>query len=193
MSVFDSGCSKHMTKNIKLLINFVWKFLGTIRFRNDHIATILGYGDLKWGNITIIRVYFIKGLDHNLLSVGQFCDVDLEVAFRRNTCFIRDLDGVDLFKDDYSRYTWVHSLRTKDETPERTKKIMERMNVTFDELSAMAFEQNSSRPSLQSMTSGQICSKLELTYAPSTITPQRTSERDLDILFEPLHNEYLGG
>nr|GEV09382.1 retrovirus-related Pol polyprotein from transposon TNT 1-94 [Tanacetum cinerariifolium] len=75
----------------------------------------------------------------------------------------------------------------------RTKKIIETMNVTFDELSAMAFEQNSSRPGLQSMTSGQISSELELTYAPSTITPQRPSERDLDILFEPLHNEYLGG
>nr|GEW05189.1 hypothetical protein [Tanacetum cinerariifolium] len=75
----------------------------------------------------------------------------------------------------------------------RTKIIMETMNVMFDELSAMAFEQNSSRPGLQSMTSGQISSELELTYAPSTITPQRPSERDLDILFEPLHNEYLGG
>nr|GEY70790.1 hypothetical protein [Tanacetum cinerariifolium]GEY70795.1 hypothetical protein [Tanacetum cinerariifolium] len=76
---------------------------------------------------------------------------------------------------------------------QRTRKIMETMNVTFDELSAMAFEQNSSRPGLQSMTSGQINSELKLTYAPSTITPQRPSERDLDILFEPLHNEYLGG
>nr|GFD28531.1 retrovirus-related Pol polyprotein from transposon TNT 1-94 [Tanacetum cinerariifolium] len=75
----------------------------------------------------------------------------------------------------------------------RTKKIMETMNVTFDELSTMDFEQNSSRPGLQIMTSGQISSELELTYAPSTITPQRPSERDLDILFEPLHNEYLGG
>nr|GFC25713.1 hypothetical protein [Tanacetum cinerariifolium] len=68
----------------------------------------------------------------------------------------------------------------------RTKKIMEMMNVTFDELSAMAFEKNSSRPGLQSLTSGQISSELELTYAPP-------SERDLGILFEPLHNEYLGG
>nr|GEY90969.1 hypothetical protein [Tanacetum cinerariifolium] len=75
----------------------------------------------------------------------------------------------------------------------RTRKIIETMNVTFDELSTMAFEQSSSRPGLQSMTSGQISSELELTYAPSTITPQRPSERDLDILFKPLHNEYLGG
>nr|GEW12227.1 retrovirus-related Pol polyprotein from transposon TNT 1-94 [Tanacetum cinerariifolium] len=97
----DSGCSKHMTKNIKLLINFVWKFLGTVRFGNDHIAAILGYGDLKWGNLTITRVYFIEGLGHNLFSVGQFCDADLEVTFRRNTCFIRDLDGVDLLKRNH--------------------------------------------------------------------------------------------
>nr|GEW19646.1 uncharacterized mitochondrial protein AtMg00810-like [Tanacetum cinerariifolium] len=95
--------------------------------------------------------------------------------------------------DDYSQYTWVHFLRTKDETLERKKKIIETMNITFDELSAIDFEQNSSRPGLQSMTSGQISYELELTYAPSTITPQRPSERDLDILFEPLHNEYLGG
>nr|GEV37748.1 hypothetical protein [Tanacetum cinerariifolium] len=75
----------------------------------------------------------------------------------------------------------------------RTKKIMDMMNVTFDELSTMAFEQNSSRPDLQSMTSGQINFELELTYAPSIITPQRPSKRDLNILFEPFHNEYLGG
>nr|GEZ29332.1 hypothetical protein [Tanacetum cinerariifolium] len=314
---------------------------------------VCGYNDLKWGNIIITRVYFVEGLGHNIFSVGQFCDADLEVAFRRNTCFIRDLDGVDLLKgnrsinlytinlydmasaspiclmaratptkswlwdqrlshlnfdtindlakndlvsglpkfkyakehlcpsceqekkqksltptqtDDYSRYTWAHFLRIKDETPKviknflkkiyvrlqapviivrtdngtefknqvlkeyfdsvgithetsavktpqqnrvverrnrtlvkasrtivynrRTRKIMETMNVTFDELLAMAFEQNSSRPGLQSMTSGKISSELELTYAPSTTTPQRPSERDLDILFEPLHNEY---
>nr|GEU65742.1 integrase, catalytic region, zinc finger, CCHC-type, peptidase aspartic, catalytic [Tanacetum cinerariifolium] len=106
----DSGCSKHMTRNIKLLINFVWKFLGTVRFENDHIAAILGYGNLKWGNITITRVYFIEGLGHNLFSVGQFCDADLDVAFRRNTCFIRDLDGVDLLKGNRSTNLYTINL-----------------------------------------------------------------------------------
>nr|GEZ39499.1 integrase, catalytic region, zinc finger, CCHC-type, peptidase aspartic, catalytic [Tanacetum cinerariifolium] len=106
----NSGCSKHMTRNIKLLIKFVWKFLGTVRFGNDHIAAILGYGDLKWGNITITRVYFVEGLDHNLFSVGQFCDADLEVAFRRNTCFIRDLNGVDLLKGNRSTNLYTINL-----------------------------------------------------------------------------------
>nr|GEY63295.1 integrase, catalytic region, zinc finger, CCHC-type, peptidase aspartic, catalytic [Tanacetum cinerariifolium] len=99
-----------MTGNIKLLINFLWKFLGTVRFGNDHIAAILGYGDLKWGNITITRVYFIEGLCHNLFSVGQFCDADLEVAFKRNTCFIRDLDGADLLKGNRSTNLYTINL-----------------------------------------------------------------------------------
>ncbi|GJT18143.1 retrovirus-related pol polyprotein from transposon TNT 1-94 [Tanacetum coccineum] len=44
----------------------------------------------------IKRDYYIKGLNPNLFSVGQFCDVDLEVAFRKSTCFVRDLQGNDL-------------------------------------------------------------------------------------------------
>nr|GFB26910.1 retrovirus-related Pol polyprotein from transposon TNT 1-94 [Tanacetum cinerariifolium] len=418
-----------MTTNLKLIINFVWKFLGTVRFGNDHVAAILCFSDLQWGNILITRVYFIKGLGHNLFSVGQFCDLDLEVAFRRNACFIRNIEGVDLLKgdrstnlytinlhemasaypiclmahasstkswlwhqrlshlnfdtindlarndlvsglpkfkynkehlcpsceqgkskrashppkpvpnsrqrlhllymdlcgpmriasingkrytlvivDDYSRYTWVHFLRSKDEAPEviktflkritvllqtlveavrtmlifsrallflwaeaiaiacftqnrfiiyrrfnktpyelissrkpdisflhvfgalcypkndredigklgakvdigffigysadscayrfynrRTKKIMETMNVSFDELSAMAFEQRSSKPRLQSMTSGHISSGLDLTYTPSTITMQQPSEGELDLLFEAMYDDYIGG
>nr|GFC30413.1 integrase, catalytic region, zinc finger, CCHC-type, peptidase aspartic, catalytic [Tanacetum cinerariifolium] len=94
--IVDSGCSKHMTGNLKLLINFVEKFLGTVKFRNDQIAPILGYGDLVQGAVTIKRVYYVEGLNHSLFSVGQFCDADLEVAFRKSTCFIRNLKGNDL-------------------------------------------------------------------------------------------------
>ncbi|GJY86381.1 retrovirus-related pol polyprotein from transposon TNT 1-94 [Tanacetum coccineum] len=394
-------------------------FLGTVRFGNDHVAAILGFGDLQWGNILITRVYFVEGLGHNLFSVGQFCDSDLEVAFRRNTCFIKNFEGVDLLKenhttnlytinlhdmasasliclmaratstkswlwhqrlshlnfdtindlarndlvtglpkfkyhkehlcpsceqgkskrashppkpvpnskkrlhllhmdlcglmriasingksyvlvimDDYSCYTWVVILRLKDEPPEeiktflkritillqapviivrtdngtkfknqvlqeyfkcvgishqaslvrttqqngvveqrnrtlvkaartmlifshaslflwaeaiataysglsviprisvydrRTKKIIETMNVTFNELSAMAFEQSSLKPGLQSLTSGQISSGLDLPYAPSTITTQRPTEGELDLLFEAMYDDHIGG
>ncbi|GKE87987.1 hypothetical protein Tco_1565462 [Tanacetum coccineum] len=63
---------------------------------------------------------------------------------------------------------------------------METMNVTFDELSAMAFEQRSSKPRLQSMSSG-----LDLTYALSTITTQQPTERELDLLFEAMYDDYI--
>nr|GEZ85772.1 retrovirus-related Pol polyprotein from transposon TNT 1-94 [Tanacetum cinerariifolium] len=343
----DSGCSKHMTGNLKLLINFVWKFLGTVRFENDHVAVILGFSNLQWRNILITRVYFIEGLGHNLFSIGQFCDSDLEVAFRRNACFVRNLEGVDLLKgdrstnlytinlhemasalsiclmarasstksrlwhqrlshlnfdtindlarndllaclpkfkyhkkhlcpsceegkrkrashlpklvpnlrqrlhilhmdlcgpmriasingkrcvlvivDDYSRYTWVHFLRSKDKAPEAIATacftqnrsiIHRRFNKTPYELingrkpdisflhvfGALCYPKNDredigklgakgdigfslgillipvhtdSKPGLQSMTSGHVSSRLDLTYAPSTITMQQPSE-----------------
>nr|GEY49110.1 retrovirus-related Pol polyprotein from transposon TNT 1-94 [Tanacetum cinerariifolium] len=85
-----------MTEDRSQLVNFVQKFLGTVKFGNDHVVKIMGYGDYQIGNMTISRVYYVEGLGHNLFSVGQFCDSDLEVAFRQHTCFIRNLDGVDL-------------------------------------------------------------------------------------------------
>nr|GFB37980.1 integrase, catalytic region, zinc finger, CCHC-type, peptidase aspartic, catalytic [Tanacetum cinerariifolium] len=75
----------------------------------------------------------------------------------------------------------------------RTKKIMETMNVSFYEFSAMAFEQRSSKPGLQCMTSGQISSGLDLTYASSTITTQQPTEGELDSLFEAMYDDYFGG
>ncbi|GJS53143.1 retrovirus-related pol polyprotein from transposon TNT 1-94 [Tanacetum coccineum] len=83
------------------------KFLGTVRFGNDQFAKIMGYGDYQQGNVIISRVYYVEGIRHNLFSIGQFCDADLEVAFRKNTCFIRNLEGVDLLSvsQDTNLYT----------------------------------------------------------------------------------------
>nr|GEU55918.1 integrase, catalytic region, zinc finger, CCHC-type, peptidase aspartic, catalytic [Tanacetum cinerariifolium] len=94
--IVDSGCSKHMTGDRSLLKNFVEKFMGTVRFVNDHFAVITGYGNYVRGNITVCYVYYVKGLRQNLFSVGQFCDGDLEVAFRTNTCYMQNLEGDDL-------------------------------------------------------------------------------------------------
>nr|GEU86389.1 retrovirus-related Pol polyprotein from transposon TNT 1-94 [Tanacetum cinerariifolium] len=165
--IVDSGCSKHMTGNLKLLINFVEKFLGTMKFANDQITPILGYGDLVQGAVTKKRFYYVKGLNHNLFSVGQFCDADLEndiVVGLPKLKFVKDhlcsscklgkakrksfqskttpsskrqlqllhmdlcgpirvasINGkryVLVIVDDYSRYTWTHFLRSKDETSE---------------------------------------------------------------------------
>nr|GEV38233.1 hypothetical protein [Tanacetum cinerariifolium] len=169
----DSECSKHMTRDCSQLINFVQNFFGTVKFRNDHVAKIMGYwfkilclslfnpflllesslrtsaslgirpgktsilcpgiidsisflpfrgklgigcfvcgyGDYKIGNMTISRVYFVKGLGHNLFSVGQFCDSDLEVSFCQHTCFIRNLDGVDLLTGSRENNLYTLSLQ----------------------------------------------------------------------------------
>nr|GEZ82963.1 integrase, catalytic region, zinc finger, CCHC-type, peptidase aspartic, catalytic [Tanacetum cinerariifolium] len=160
----DSGCSNHMTGDRSQLVNFVQKFLGTVKFGNDHVAMIIGYGDYQIGNVTISRVYYMEGLGHNLFSVGQFCDSDLEGLVRgllklkykkdhlclacamgkstkktykpkfeytdqeklyllhMDLCGLMHVESVNgkkyilVIVDDYSRFTWVKLLRSKDET-----------------------------------------------------------------------------
>ncbi|GJT33744.1 retrovirus-related pol polyprotein from transposon TNT 1-94 [Tanacetum coccineum] len=108
----DSGCSKHMTRNRSRLKNFMKKFIGTVRFGNDHIGSIMGYGDYVIGDSMISRVYYVEGLGHNLFSVGQFCDSDLEVAFRKHSCYFRDIDGVELLKG--SRGSNLYTISVED-------------------------------------------------------------------------------
>nr|GFB97269.1 integrase, catalytic region, zinc finger, CCHC-type, peptidase aspartic, catalytic [Tanacetum cinerariifolium] len=100
-----------MIEDRSQLINFVQKFLGTAKFGNDHVAKIMGYGDYKIRNVTILRVYFVQGLGHNLFSMGQFCDSELEVAFRQHTCFIRHLDGIDLLTGSRGNNLYTLSLQ----------------------------------------------------------------------------------
>ncbi|GJY44198.1 gag-pol polyprotein [Tanacetum coccineum] len=84
--IVDSGCTKHMTGNLKLLY-------------------------LIQGNIMINMVYYIECLNHNLFSVGQFCDADLEVAFRQNTCFVIDLQENDLLTGNRGSDLYIISLQ----------------------------------------------------------------------------------
>ncbi|GKC78988.1 hypothetical protein Tco_1129762, partial [Tanacetum coccineum] len=116
--IVDSGCTKHMTGNLTLLCNFVEKYLGTVRFGNDQFAPILSYRDLVQGNITINRVYYVEGLNHNLFPVGQFYDANLEVAFLKSTCFVRDLQGNDLLIGNRRSDLYIISLQeTTSSTP----------------------------------------------------------------------------
>ncbi|GJS97154.1 retrovirus-related pol polyprotein from transposon TNT 1-94, partial [Tanacetum coccineum] len=64
------------------------------------------------------RVYYVEGLNHNLFSVGQLCDADLEVAFRKSTCFVRDLQGNDLLTGSRGSDLYTISLQeTTSSTP----------------------------------------------------------------------------
>ncbi|GJW08396.1 putative ribonuclease H-like domain-containing protein [Tanacetum coccineum] len=84
----------------------------TVRFKNDHFGAIMGYEDYVIGDSVISRVYYVDGLGHNLFSVGQFCDSDLEVDFRKHSCFVRDINGADLLKG--SRSTNLYTISIDD-------------------------------------------------------------------------------
>nr|GEU96156.1 hypothetical protein [Tanacetum cinerariifolium] len=269
----EEECSMHMTGDRSQLINFVQKFLGTVKFRNDHVAKIRGYGDYKIGNVTILMVYFVEGLGHNLFSVGQFCDSDHEVAFHQHTCFIRNLDGVNLltrsrgnnlytlslgdmmasspicllskasktkswlwhrrlshlnfgainhlakqglvrglpklkFKKYHIYFTCAMGKRSYNQRlilgfslvmhqqkafriyKRRTRRIVETIHVDFDELTAMASEQSSSRLVLNEITPETISSGL--VPKPSSSTPYvPPSRNDWDLLFQPMFDELL--
>ncbi|GJY21204.1 retrovirus-related pol polyprotein from transposon TNT 1-94 [Tanacetum coccineum] len=72
----------------------------------------MGYGDYVIGKSVISKVYYVEGLGHNLISVGQFCDSDLEVAFRKHSCYVRDTNGVKLIKG--SRGSNLYTISVKD-------------------------------------------------------------------------------
>ncbi|GJV91469.1 retrovirus-related pol polyprotein from transposon TNT 1-94 [Tanacetum coccineum] len=215
-------------------------------------------GKSKIGNVTMLKVYYVEGLGHNLFSAGQFCDSNLEVTFRQHTCFIRNLEvrhglvrGLPKLKfkkdhlcyvcamgkskkkyhkpkfedtnqeklyllhmdlcgpmrvasvngkkcilvivDDYSRFTWVKCLRSKDEAPdfiikflkmiqkqllpalcyprndsENLGKLQPKADIDFDELTAMASEHSSLGPALHEMTLATTSSRLVPNPPPST-------------------------
>ncbi|GJV09028.1 retrovirus-related pol polyprotein from transposon TNT 1-94 [Tanacetum coccineum] len=212
---------QHMTGNLKLLCNFIEKYLGSVRFGNDQFSPILGYGDLVQGNITIKRVYYVGGLNHNLFSVGQFYDADLEdqlcfscelgkakrSTFKTKTVpsskgrlnlFHMDLCGpmrieiingkkyILVIVDDYSRYTWTHFLRTKDETPEASNYDNSGLALQLQKTSdhnrlELETHDHSNEPS---------SSKLVPNDFPSanTIAP---SLQELDLFYNPLYDEFF--
>nr|GEZ25456.1 retrovirus-related Pol polyprotein from transposon TNT 1-94 [Tanacetum cinerariifolium] len=81
-----------------------------VNLRNDHVAKIMGYGDYQIRNVTILRVYYVEGLGHSLFSVGKLCDSNLKVAFRQHTCYIRNLEGVDLLTGSRGNNLYTLSL-----------------------------------------------------------------------------------
>ncbi|GJX60550.1 retrovirus-related pol polyprotein from transposon TNT 1-94 [Tanacetum coccineum] len=85
-AVLMANISNYGFDNISEVAQIVlWYLDSGFRFGNDQISRIMRYGDYQLGNVAISRVYYVDGLGHNLFSVRQFCDADLEVAFWKNT------------------------------------------------------------------------------------------------------------
>nr|GEW00247.1 hypothetical protein [Tanacetum cinerariifolium] len=159
----DSDCSKHMTEDCTQLNNFVNKFLGTIKFGNDHVAKITGYGDYKIRNVTISRVYFIEGLGQGLVrglpklkfEKDHLCSacamgkskkksdkpkskdtnqeklylLHMELCGPMRVKIVNGKKYILVIVDDYSRFTWVKCLRSKDEAPDFIIKFLKMIQV----------------------------------------------------------------
>ncbi|GKB41953.1 hypothetical protein Tco_0886895 [Tanacetum coccineum] len=165
----DSGCSKHMTGNLKLLKNFIEKFIGTIRFENYHFAAITGYGDDVHGNITICHVYYVKGIRHNLILVGQFYDDNLEVAFRSNTCYVHNLE-----EDDLLTGPETNRFNNEDLSAESNQTLpKEDFNNLFCPMYEEYFEKRSPEVSINSVAPTTTLHD-NVTPSPSSVTIEET-------------------
>ncbi|KAJ9544768.1 hypothetical protein OSB04_024475 [Centaurea solstitialis] len=92
----DSGCSKHMTGRKELLSNYREEYGGSVKFGNNEMSPVVGHGDIVCKDITINNVAHVEGLNHNLFSIGKFCDKDLEVNFNKRRCAVRTEWGREL-------------------------------------------------------------------------------------------------
>nr|GEZ30790.1 copia protein [Tanacetum cinerariifolium] len=197
----DLGCSKHMTEDRSRLLNFVKKFIRTVQFGNDHFGAIMGYGDYVVGKNVISRVYYVEGLGHNLFSVGQFCDYDLEVAFRKHSGYVRDTNGVDLIKG--SRGTNLYTILVEDMMKSSLIYLLSkasknkswlwhlRLNhLNFGTINDLARKDLVRGPAPIFLTPGQISSGLVPNLVPATPYALPTN-KELEILFQPMFDEYL--
>nr|GEU60326.1 putative reverse transcriptase domain-containing protein [Tanacetum cinerariifolium] len=184
--IIASGCSKHMTGNHALLTNFVEKFLGTVRFGNNDFVVIAGYGDVVIGSMTIKKVYYVKGLGHNLFTVGKFCEKGLEIAFQKSTCFVRNKDGVDLLTGDRSLNLYTIAL---NEIASNSLACL---------LAKASFSQSClwhQRLSHLNFTTINNLVKNNLVRGkssnPSVSQVSKTSKKDLEDLFQKIYDEYF--
>ncbi|GJW46333.1 integrase, catalytic region, zinc finger, CCHC-type containing protein [Tanacetum coccineum] len=191
--IVDSGCSKHMTGDRTLLENFIEKFMGTFRFGNDHFAAITSYGDYVQGNITVCHVYYVEGLGHNLFSVGQFCDGDLEVSFRSKACYVRNIEGDDLLTEarksnllSYLNFDTINDL-TKHDLVDGLPKF----KYGKDHLCSACERGKSKKYSHPSKLVPNTNSKLELIHMDLFESMNTPSKEDLDNLFGPMYKEYF--
>nr|GEW39891.1 hypothetical protein [Tanacetum cinerariifolium] len=153
----DLGCSKHMTEDRSLLMNFMKKFIETVRFGNEHFGAIMGYGDYVIGDCVISRVYYVEGLGHNLFFVGVFGAL----------CYPTN-DSEDLGKLQPTADTGIFVGYTPNRKGyriynKRTRRIMETIHVQFDELTKLVAPVHlGTRPAPNFMTPRQISSGLPM-------------------------------
>ncbi|XP_062074886.1 uncharacterized protein LOC133778888 [Humulus lupulus] len=86
---FDSGCSRHMTGNRNVLVNYKKGKEGAVTFGDGNKGRIFGKGDLVLNGVApLTEVLYVKGLKANLISISQLCDMDFTVSFSKTHCFV---------------------------------------------------------------------------------------------------------
>ncbi|KAL4021013.1 hypothetical protein IC575_019802 [Cucumis melo] len=98
----DSGCSNHMTGNRSIFVTLDESFQSEVKIGDNTALQVKGQGDIlvktKKGTKRVTNVFYVPGLKHNLLSIGQLLQRGLKVSFEGDICAIKDR-GVLIAKD----------------------------------------------------------------------------------------------
>nr|GEU53493.1 putative reverse transcriptase domain-containing protein [Tanacetum cinerariifolium] len=177
----NSGCSKHMTRDCSRLMNFVKKFIRTVRFRNDHFGVIIGYGDYVIGESMISR----KSVPRTPQQNG--------VVERRNRTLVEAARTM-LILSKALMFLWAEAVSTACHTQNRSlihtchnKTPYELVHdkkpdhTFFRVFGALCYPTNNSEDL------GKIL--VQNSVSPTPYVPP--SKKDYEILFQPLFDEYI--
>nr|GEZ10523.1 hypothetical protein [Tanacetum cinerariifolium] len=133
-----SKSSSHSFKPSKTILR---KFIGTVRFGNDHFGAIMGYGDYVVGESVISRDHLCsacqlgKRKKHTHKPKAENTNLEVLNTHYMNLCGpmrVQTINGkkyILVIVDDYSRFTWVKFLRSNDETSEVVIKFITQIQV----------------------------------------------------------------
>nr|GFA42762.1 integrase, catalytic region, zinc finger, CCHC-type, peptidase aspartic, catalytic [Tanacetum cinerariifolium] len=200
----DLGCSKHMTRDRSRLMNFVKKFIGTVRFENDHFGAIMGYGDYVIGYSVISRVYYVERLGHSLFSVGT--PQQNGVVERRNRTLVEAARTMLIFSKA-PMFLWAEAVATACYTQNQSL-IHTRHHKTPYELvhnkkldltlfrvfGALCYLTNDSEDLGKLQPTADIGIFISLGLVPNSVlaTPYAPpTNKELEILFQPMFDEYF--
>ncbi|KAJ0555461.1 putative RNA-directed DNA polymerase [Helianthus annuus] len=86
--IVDSGASRHMTGDLRLLYDVRNIRGGYVAFAGDKGGFITGEGSISNGIVCFDKINYVKQIDHNLLSVSQICDKKFTVHFDDAGCYV---------------------------------------------------------------------------------------------------------
>ncbi|GJT21984.1 retrovirus-related pol polyprotein from transposon TNT 1-94 [Tanacetum coccineum] len=132
----DAGYSKHMTGDRSRLMNFVKKFIGTVRFENDHFGAIMGYGDYMISDSVISKVKFLRSKDETPEVIIKFLK-QIQVGLNKTVRYICTDNGTEFVNKDLTDYyerVGIFHQKTVLRTPQQNG-VVERRNRTLVEAS----------------------------------------------------------
>ncbi|GJZ14177.1 retrovirus-related pol polyprotein from transposon TNT 1-94 [Tanacetum coccineum] len=161
----DSGFSKHMTRQRSQLINFVRKFMVTVRFGNDQVAAIMGYGDYQIGN-TLRSYYEDVRISHQTSVVRT--PQQYSIVERQNQTLVKAACTMLIFS----------------KAPLILKLDLKYLHV----FGPLCYPTNDSEDMGKLKPKADIALMQNLSSSTPYVPP---TKKDLDILFQPMFDEYF--